>query len=199
MAEHPANRYRGAGQLADQGQIVGATGICFANQPAASLHAVLWPDGPSGGVIDLGNLGGTNSNIPFYISNRGQVVGLSGVPGNIYWHAFLWTADAGMKDLGTLPGDVYSWANTINNKNQAVGTSFPAIGNGRALIWQDDVIADLNTLVPPGSPLYLLEAFGINDRGQIDGWGQLANGDLRGFLSMKNVLEFLVRITSMRC
>lgn len=166
----------------DQGQIVGASGICFANQPAASLHALLWPDGPNGGVIDLGNLGGTNSNIAFYISNRGQVVGLSGVPGGIYWHAFLWTKDDGMRDLGTLQGDVYSWANNINSKNHAVGTSFPATGDGRAFIWQNGAITDLNTLIPPGSSLYLLEAFGINNRGQIAGWGRDANGDIRAYL-----------------
>jgi len=166
----------------DQGQIVGATGTCFANQPAASLHAVLWPDGPGGGLVDLGNLGGTNSNIPFYISNQGQVVGLSGVPGNIYWHAFLWTQATGMQDLGTLPGDSWSWANNINDKNQAVGISFPPVANERAFIWQNGVMTDLNTLIPAGSPLYLLEAFGINNRGQIAGWGQLANGDYRAFL-----------------
>jgi hypothetical protein len=44
------------------------------------------------------------------------------------------------------------------------------------------VITDLNTLIPPGSPLYLLEAFGINDRGQIAGWGRDANGDHRAYL-----------------
>jgi probable HAF family extracellular repeat protein len=169
----------------DQGQIVGATGTCFANQPAASLHAVMWPNGPGGGVIDLGNLGGTNSNISFYISNQGQVVGMSGVPGNVHWHAFLWTQATGMQDLGTLPGDVESWASNLNSQKQAVGTSFPATGNGRAFIWQNGVISDLNTLIPAGSPLSLLEAFGINDRGEIAGWGQLIKGDHifhRGFL-----------------
>ena len=41
-------------------------------------------------------------------------------------------------------------------------------------------MTDLNTLISAGSPLYLLEAFGINDRGQISGFGQLSNGELRG-------------------
>jgi probable HAF family extracellular repeat protein len=86
-----------------------------------------------------------------------------------------------MQDLGTLPGDLWSWANNINSKGQAVGTSFPATGS-RAFIWQNGVMTDLNTLIPAGSPLYLLEAFGINDRGQIAGFGQLSNGELRGYL-----------------
>ena len=165
----------------DRGQIVGASGACNALVPASSLHAVLWSDGPNGGVIDLGNLGGSMFNIAFYINNQRQVVGMSGVPGGTYWHAFLWAEDDGMRDLGTLPGDPWSWANNINDKGQAVGTSFPATGS-RAFIWQDGVMTDLNTLISAGSPLYLLEAFGINDRGQIAGFGSLSNGDLRAYL-----------------
>jgi probable HAF family extracellular repeat protein len=165
----------------DRGQTVGSSGACNQLVPTTSFHAVLWPDGPNGTVLDLGNLGSEISNIAFYISNQGQVVGQSGVPGGVYFHAFLWTRDAGMQDLGTLPGDLWSWANNINSKGQAVGTSFPATGS-RAFIWQNGVMTDLNTLIPAGSPLYLLEAFGINDRGQIAGFGQLSNGELRGYL-----------------
>jgi probable HAF family extracellular repeat protein len=165
----------------DGGQIVGSSGTCNALVPATSLHAVLWPNGPNGGVIDLGNLGGPLWNIAFYINNRGQVVGQSGVPGLTTFHAFLWTKETGMKDLGTLPGDIWSWANNINNKGQAVGTSFPATG-GRAFIWQDGVMTDLNIMIPPGSPLYLDEAFGINDKGQIAGFGHLVNGEQRAYL-----------------
>jgi probable HAF family extracellular repeat protein len=165
----------------DRGQIVGATGTCNQLVPFSSVHAVLWPNGPNGGVIDLGNLGSTTLNIAFYINNQGQVVGQSGVPGGANFHAFLWTRASGMQDLGTLPGDVVSWANNINNKGQVVGTSFPVTGS-RAFLWQDGVMTDLNTLIPPDSPLYLLEAFGINDRGQIAGFGQLSDGELRGYL-----------------
>jgi probable HAF family extracellular repeat protein len=83
-------------------------------------------------VIDLGNLGGSRFNIAFYINNQRQVVGMSGVPGGTYWHAFLWAEDDGMRDLGTLPGDPWSWANNINDKGQAVGTSFPATGSAHS-------------------------------------------------------------------
>jgi probable HAF family extracellular repeat protein len=109
------------------------------------------------------------------------VVGQAGVPDGINFHAFLWQNGV-MTDLGLLPGDVQSWANMINNKNQAVGTSFDASGGRRAFIWQNGVMTDLNTLIPAGSPLFLLEAFGINDRGQIAGFGNLSNGQLRAYL-----------------
>lgn len=52
-----------------------------------------------------------------------------------------------MTDLGTLPGDVVSWAETINNRGQAVGSSFDASGNPRPVIWEDGAMADLNTLI----------------------------------------------------
>jgi probable HAF family extracellular repeat protein len=131
-------------------------------------------------AIDLGNLGGTRWNLPFYINNQGKVVGQSGVPGGIAFHAFLWQNGV-MTDLGTLPGDIWSWASNINSKNQAVGTSFPEIGS-RAFLWQNGVMTDLNTLIPAGFAFYLAEAFGINDRGEIAGFGVLSDGHTRPFL-----------------
>jgi hypothetical protein len=42
----------------------------------------------------------------------------------------------------------------------------------------------LNTLVPAGSPLYLLTAFTINDRGAITGFGfDPATGAIHAFLA----------------
>ena len=79
-----------------------------------------------------------------------------------------------MTDMGVLPGDIQSWASNINSKGQAVGTSFPETGS-RAFIWQDGVMTDLNTLIPAGSNFYLAEAWGINERGQIAGFGLLPN------------------------
>jgi len=168
----------------DRGQIVGSTGACNQAFPFSGLHAVLWPNGPNGGVIDLGNLGATTLNVAFYINNRGQVVGQAGtkcahsggcgLPGDTAFHAFLWQGGA-MTDLGTLPGDAVSWANNINSKSQAVGTSFDALGNSRAFIWQDGVMTDLNRLIPADSNFFLAEAFGINERGEIVGFGVLPN------------------------
>ena len=45
---------------------------------------------------------------------------------------------------------------------------------------------DLNSLIPgpPFSPLFLLQAFGINDRGEITGEGVTSDGELHGFLAV---------------
>ncbi len=166
----------------DRGQAVGFTGNCVLDVPFTSFHAVLWQrDAHSWTATDLGNLGGTILNLAFGINNRGQVVGQSALPGNTAFHAFLWQ-NGTMTDLGTLPGDVVSWAETINSKGQAVGTSFDASGNPHPFLWENGVMTDLNTLIPADSPLFLLEAIGNNDRGEIVSFGvQPATGEIHAY------------------
>ncbi len=163
----------------DNGQVVGATGSC-ANTTlpglAAGAHAVLWDK--DGSVHDLGNLGGTANpallgvgNVAFAINNQGQVVGTSALSGNTVHHAFLWTKEAGMQDLGTFPGDAVSAGLAINEVGLVVGASIDGMGNPRAMIWQNGAPSDLNTLVPTDTALYLLSSFGVNDAGEIVGFG----------------------------
>jgi len=110
------------------------------------------------------------------------VVGASGLPGDTTFHAFLWQNGV-MRDLGTLPGDVASAAIGINSKGQVVGGSFDIDRNERAFLWQNGVMTDLNTLIPADCPLFLIQAFSNNSRGQIAGLAlQISTGQLRGFL-----------------
>jgi probable HAF family extracellular repeat protein len=174
----------------DNGQAVGTSGLCsntvlpgFASGP----HAVLWDR--DGSVQDLGSLGGTSNphllgvgNIAFSINNRGEVAGTSALPGSTTHHPFLWTKDTGMRDLGVLDGDAVGAGLAINNRGDVVGAS---IGEKpRAVLWRDGEKSDLNTLIRGDSPfLKLLTAFGINDGGQIVGFGLTKAGDLHGFLA----------------
>ena len=145
------------------------------------VHAVLWQNGA---VTDLGNLGGTTNNWADAINNQGQVVGWSNLPGDVTYHTFLWTEDEGMQDLGTLPGDFASDGAGINSKGQVVGTSYDASGNPRAFLWQRGVMADLNTLIPASSPLFLLDGNGINSRGEIVGDAlQISTGAVHAYLA----------------
>jgi len=91
---------------------------------------------------------GPFGNTPLYISNQGQVLGLSALRGDKTFHAFLWTKAAGMQDLQTLPGDVASVGLGINASGEAVGLSLDAFGSPRAFLWQNGVMTDLNTLIP---------------------------------------------------
>ena len=159
----------------DKGQVVGISGICQNAVGAFSAkHALLWQDGQP---TDLGNIGGHGWNTPTFINNQGQIVGFANASGDLVngqlalkFHAFLWTKDRGMRDLGTLSGDAISEALGINEIGQVVGVSYgPGFSHPRAFLWQNDVMTDLNSLVPAGSTLTLQVAGDINDRGEITG------------------------------
>jgi probable HAF family extracellular repeat protein len=145
-------------------------------------------------LIDMGTFGGPESRIDYAIplnnmgmvsgNNRRQVVGQSDLPGDTTHHAFLWTQEGGMQDLGTLNGQPVSLAFGINNQTQIVGIFEDFAGdNTTGFLWQDGVMTDLNTLIPPRSSLFIKEPVGINDREEIVGFGLLADGvTQRGFL-----------------
>jgi len=169
----------------DRGQVVGISGTCYRAVGALSAkHAVLWEGGRA---IDVGNLGGIAWNTPAAINNRGEIAGFSDLPGDDpdhpNFHAFFWTSRGGIEDLGTLLGDTRSLAFGLNERSQVVGESIGPTGR-RAFIWQRGVMTDLNTLVPPGSPL-LRYANDINDDGEIVGQAQdRSTGELFAFVAV---------------
>ena len=165
LPPYPGDSIGAAVGINDSGQVAGASGICAPTSPAVGVHALLWQDGVA---IYLGGLGGTINNVAYALNNRGQVVGVSGLPGNATAHAFFWQ-NGTMTDLGTLPGDFLSVAFSINNKAQVIGQSCDVNGNCRAFLWQKGVMTDLNTLTPPDSPLYMLTGNDLNDQGEIVG------------------------------
>jgi hypothetical protein len=77
------------------------------------------------------------------------------------------------QDLGTYPEGavvtVVPCCDNINDRGQIVGFSIDADGNLTALFWPDEHAApvDLNSLVPAGSPWYLLNPAGITNAGEI--------------------------------
>ena len=161
----------------DRGQAVGTSGTCSTvGLPPNSLngqHAVMWEkDGTPRYLGTLGDANHRTGNIANSINELGEVDGTSQVPDGTV-HAFLWTTQTGMQDIGTLPGAFATIApccNSLNNRSEVVGFSID--GNGpTAFLWKDKVIRDLNTLVPADSPLHLLFAESINDAGDITGQG----------------------------
>src|SRR5713226_731181 len=75
-----------------------------------------------------------------------------------------------VKDLGTLPGGLFSVARGINDRGQIVGDAATSgFFQPHAFQFQNGVMVDLGTL-PGGS---FSEALGINNRGQIVGFSGL--------------------------
>lgn len=131
-------------------------------------------------ITDLGPLDGHNRSEAYGISSNGQVAGLSlnfGIDG-LPPRAFLYSNGA-MTDLGTLGGDSFGYG--INNAGEVVGRSEINSQRSAAFLYSNGVMTDLNTLIDPASGWILGEARGINDAGQIVGFG-LASGGVHAFL-----------------
>jgi probable HAF family extracellular repeat protein len=80
--------------------------------------------------------------------------------------------------------DTLSGAFDINRKGQIVGYSgadLTDVTTSRAVLWEKGVMIELQTRIPADSGWTLLAACGINDRGQIPGYG-IHDGQFRAFL-----------------
>ena len=149
--------------ISDTGLVVGGSASPFGNR------AVLWS---RGSIQNLGTLPGDMTSEAFAISNNGSVVGYSRGLGGV--RAFLWTSSKGMQSLSALPGATVTRALGLNEQGDVVGSSGSGLGDtgsglrARAVLWSSGKAPqDLNTLVPVPTGVVLLEAVGINGRGQI--------------------------------
>jgi probable HAF family extracellular repeat protein len=82
-------------------------------------------------------------------------------------HAFLWQ-DGVATDLGTLPADIESFGNAINDQGQIIGQTCSETAC-TVFLWQNGVMTDLNAVAPSDSSLSMVEATGINSLGEIVG------------------------------
>jgi probable HAF family extracellular repeat protein len=179
-----------AAALNDKGQAAGASGTCSPFNPNSGLyltenHAMVWENGKG---TDLGNLGPNGlpgaGNHACAINNLGAAVGH--VTSKASTVAFLWTREKGMKGLGTLTGDLASFALGINDEGQVVGLSIsPDFSTFRAFLWQNRSMIDVNTLVTSNpAKLYLLSAVSINSRKEITGLAVDGAGAFHGYVAI---------------
>jgi probable HAF family extracellular repeat protein len=182
-----------------RGQIIGNSSV---NQNAPVSYAFLAQNGQmtsfSGGgwstvaeaISDGGNVVGWE---------EGDVVGDEGFSGVGYGtgQAFAFR-DRAMSNLGALPGRPYSWAKSVNEHGQIVGSSY-AIDDKqdglqvrtRATLWENHKPIDLGAL--PGDTQS--EAVAINESGQIIGvsYDKQLNG--RGFVWQNGRMTGLGNLT----
>lgn len=139
-----------------------------------------------GGVVQtVGSLAGYHYTSVWDINEQGQVVGGSFTDDQpSEQHAFLWSAEAGITDLGTL-GGMYGYAQALNNHGQVVGESQNAEGHYRAFLWQQDTgMQYLCTVVDCAAAGWhgFAVAADINDHGDIVGFGATLAGERRAYL-----------------
>ena len=155
----------------NRGQAVGYSGTC-----TAANYAVVWENGTATKLRDLGDPGG----IAYAINSHNQVVGQA-VNSDGTALAAIWQNHTVAALGGLLPGDVASFATSINNRGQVVGSSFDSRANwSHGLLWQNGMMIDLNTVFPASSNLYVVSASNINESGQIAGMAVEMSGSHAG-------------------
>lgn len=180
------------GQASDLGSVDGLTsttarawGINNANSAVgysrrdaggSVSQATLWRPGQA--PLNLGSLQPDSFSQAYAINASGVIVG-SAVAGQTgsgtdITQAVRWTVSgntATLQALGSL-GRTFSEAKDINVAGQIVGYATNTFGAPqRAFAWLGDTMVDLNSFVDPTAGFTLATAEGINDRGDIVGWG----------------------------
>jgi probable HAF family extracellular repeat protein len=167
----------------DLGEVVGWAQSAETSDGRLLQRAAAWTAEAAPRMLDLGALGGAQSeSVAYDINNARQVVGTSDTVSGSR-HAFLWDRGT-LTDLGTLAGDTDSEAYAINDRGEIVGASLQRRCGDcppRATVWRDGQLIDLNTLLPADSGWHLLEATELDDHGCIVGRG-LYQGQARYFM-----------------
>jgi len=179
-----------SGKMLDLGTVGGTFSHAYGVNDAeeiAGLSATTGNGGCQGFLWERGRMRGLGTNPDFMptmakaVNTCGQVIGVAqpqertGLPSVSRTgtaHAFLWSTDSGMTDLGTLPGGGTSRADGINESGQIVGASDTVAPRPwHAFLWEGGQMTDLNDLIPPDAGWELISAHTINESGQIVGYG----------------------------
>jgi probable HAF family extracellular repeat protein len=128
------------------------------------------------------------------LNDSGQVVGWSYTPmasqqdpprGRAFLYNSNEDGEAKIAPLDPLPNDLYSRARDIDESGLVVGWSRNDTGASQeeqsAVLWEAGQVTDLNDLIPADSHWKLIDAYAINERGQIVGSG-FKDGQLQAFL-----------------
>jgi len=126
-------------------------------------------------VVDLG-LFDNNRNDVKAVNDSGQLAGVSFSQNTGRIEAF--REEKGKRTpLGTLGGS-FSVARDINNRGEIVGGSLTRGDTSfHGFLYRQHRLYDLNELLPPSGGWELIQAFAINNRGEIVGVGSYAGQD----------------------
>jgi probable HAF family extracellular repeat protein len=180
------NGYRSLGLMGGNGSLATginnagvAVGISYASLQHRDL-AFMWDETNGIQPIPLG----FSYSRAWGINNLGQVIGIANEDG-FNNNGFIWQAGVGLIPLSNDLSVVdFATPRSINDLSQIVGRAKfeKNSSDQRAVIW-DSIhgIRKLETLIESSSGWELLDAYDINNRGQIVGWGRF-NGEFRGYV-----------------
>jgi probable HAF family extracellular repeat protein len=169
--------FGGSGGINNSGQIAG----WLTTAPGAAVAAFYGANG----ITVMGSLGGFWA-VAEAVNNVGQLAGWSYLPGNANTHAFLYS-DGVMTDIGLL-GHA-SFASGLNDFGVVVGGFIDDRGAStqHAFVYRDGVMSELD---PFNGTNNLSMAVGINNVGQVIGWG-LVEDNWRGFVEFNGAITEL--------
>src|ERR1019366_9920256 len=147
---------------------VGCAGDASPGQPRPSTTLARAP-------TDRGEIA-LNATVPYGqtsgLNNSDEVVGYIAAAGSCSEQpeAFVWQSGK-FTNLNPLTGQAFSYANGINNTGTIVGDAFGYSEVPSAWIYSYGTLTYLQNLIGTGSKWILQDAVGINNSGQIIGWG----------------------------
>lgn len=177
--------YSAAYGINDSGQVTGVSSI----PDTTAQHAFI--TGPNGvGMVDLGTPDDLTDSIGRGINNAGQVVGFSGFNDNFigYYAVQGFVTGTNGSSMTGLTISIDSRADAINDLGQVVGgiNNFCDSCIRSSFLSSEGTVTDLSLLAPVVAAGWSeLSAIGINNHGQIVGWGHLdgaPGGGSRAFL-----------------
>lgn len=121
----------------------------------------------SGQMAALPSIGGTTNNGANEINEAGDIVGWSGSLAGT--EPALYPSSGGVVALGSLGGTQGSGFG-INDAGIVVGYSYTTANQRHAILYES-ALHDLNDRIDPASGWELMAATGINNSGEIVGWG----------------------------
>lgn len=175
---------------ADNGTNITPSGVNTSGQVAGVFRDDATPShafltAPSGGALnDLHTLGGTNS-VALGVNDSGQVTGWAHDKNN-FMHAFVSGPNGtNLIDLGTAPGDSTE-GDAVNACGEVVGHFFSPT-DAPLIYYSTGGIRNLNSMVSPVTGFEIKSGKGINDQGQITGYGINSLGEQHAFLLTPNL------------
>ncbi|MCF6324411.1 MAG: hypothetical protein L3J89_08825 [Gammaproteobacteria bacterium] len=135
----------------------------LSNEPS-SLKAYTWLNGKLN-VVQDDITDSSYVSEGFDVNDSNLVVGLMGWRNNT--RAFKWDSPNGsLEDLGTLGGN-QSVARSVNNAGTIVGWASTSDGAKHAFVYENGTMYDLNDYASGDSGLVIVDAYSINEVGQI--------------------------------